>query len=404
MKVIYDTEKQLIPIYSWCDEIEESALKQALDLSNHPVAVRHVALMPDCHTGMGMPIGGVIALRGAISPAMVGVDIGCGMCAMNSGHKTNIAHVGAIKDIRAQITRDIPVGFEHRDPKWEGRGRELADELALGLFEKYANTQFLKELGAIITMDAVIGQLGTLGGGNHFCELQEDENGYVWAMIHSGSRNLGLQIAEHYNGKAMTLCARWYSDLPNSAVSFLPLAEQVGQDYVEAMNFALDFAFANRILMMDLVAYAFHRNKVKWPDDWRKQMINIHHNYATMENHHGENLMVHRKGATLARTSVTGIIPGSMGTNSYIVKGKGNEKSFMSCSHGAGRKMSRSEAKKKITMDAFKHKMKGIEYDPIKDNLDEAPQAYKDIDEVMAQQDDLVEIVHKLTPRAVIKG
>ena len=404
MKVIYDASKQRLPIYSWCDDIEESALEQIIAVANHPAAVHHVALMPDAHTGFGMPIGGVVALRDAISPNVVGVDIGCGMSAMNSGHKTNIVHTGAIKAIKAQIVRDIPVGFGHRDPKWEGHSRELADELVLGLFEKYGHAAFLKELGVIINPDVVLSQLGTLGGNNHFVELQEDENGYVWAMIHSGSRNLGLQIADYYNGKAMTLCTRWHSAIPNTALAFLPLNEQVGQDYLQAMNFALDFAYANRILMMDLVAYAFHRNKVKWPDDWRDKMINIHHNYATLENHGGENVVVHRKGATLARTSVTGIIPGSMGTNSYIVRGKGNEKSFMSCSHGAGRKMSRTEARKKITMDAFEHKMKGIEYNPIKDNLDEAPQAYKDIDEVMAQQDDLVEIVHKLTPRAVIKG
>ena len=165
MKVTYDRDKQRLPIFSWCAEVEESAMVQLLALSNHPAAVHHIAVMPDCHTGKGMPIGGVVALKGAISPSMVGVDIGCGMCAMNSGHKTNLCHDGAIKSIRAQIARDLPVGFEHRNKDWEGHSRALADELALNLMAKYANAPLPTELA--ITLDTIIEQLGTLGGGNN---------------------------------------------------------------------------------------------------------------------------------------------------------------------------------------------------------------------------------------------
>jgi tRNA-splicing ligase RtcB (3'-phosphate/5'-hydroxy nucleic acid ligase) len=405
MKVIYDDKKQRVPIKSWCGDIEESALQQALALSNHPAVYSHVALMPDAHAGMGMPIGGVIAMDGAVCPNAVGVDIGCGMCAVKTGYKLGKVQ-GHLKAIRDQIMRDIPVGFKHRKD-WAADDESyqvlVADPLATKVTDKHLD--FVAGWSDDKVNEYTIRtQIGTLGGGNHFIEIQKDEDNMVWMMIHSGSRNMGLQIAKHYNTIAMNLNKKWHSALPDMGLAFLPLDTPEAQAYLAGMNFALDFAYTNRQVMMRLAAYAFKRNKLEWPVDWETDMINIHHNYASLERHYGRNVVIHRKGATLAREGTIGIIPGSMGTSSYIVRGKGNRESFMSCSHGAGRRMSRTQAKKSISMDSFRHQMKDIEYTPKKDNLDEAPQAYKDIDAVMEQQQDLVDIVTKLSPLAVIKG
>ena len=247
--------------------------------------------------------------------------------------------------------------------------------------------------------------IGTLGGGNHFIEIQKGSDGYIWIMIHSGSRNLGKQVADHYNKIAIELNKKWYSSVDvKQELAFLPIDSEEGQNYINEMNYCVDFALANRKLMMENIKAIFDKccSYPKYDD-----MINIAHNYATMENHFKENVMVHRKGATLASEKTIGIIPGSQGTKSYIVKGKGNAESFNSCSHGAGRKMGRKEAERTLNLEeevkklddmGVLHAIRGIK------DLDEAPGSYKNIDEVMENQKDLVEILVELTPLAVVKG
>jgi tRNA-splicing ligase RtcB len=402
MKVIYDKTKQRVPIKSWCKYPEESALQQAIAIANHPAIVNHMSLMPDTHAGMGMPIGGVAALSNAISPNLVGVDIGCGMCAFYTGYKLGKIQ-NKLKEIRKGIAEGIPVGFNHRDPTWIDSAYPKVIT-ALDAFDDFNIINIEKATGGLVDDRKVRAQIGTLGGGNHFIEIQKDQNNGVWVMIHSGSRNVGKQVADLYNRKAIAKCLKWHTALPGKNLAFLPYDDTLGQEYLRAMNFSLEFALANRRIMMMVVAEVFTKNKLAWPELWEDDMINIHHNYASIEHHFGRDLIVHRKGATLARAGTVGIIPGSMGTSSYIVKGLGNPESFMSCSHGAGRKMSRSQAKKTIDISDFRLKMKGIECDATVGHLDEAPQAYKDIDDVMRQQADLVEITTKLFPLAVIKG
>jgi tRNA-splicing ligase RtcB len=383
---VLSTEK--IPIKSWCPEIEPEALLQAKNLANHPKAFHHVALMPDCHTGMGMPIGGVVALKNAISPNMVGVDIGCGMVACKLSF-TEKPDTDIIKKIFGEIRQIIPVGFTHHERKqeWDVGVPDAVIAVDYGL------------------VDDALYSLGTLGGGNHFLELQYGDDGHIWLMIHSGSRNLGYKIANHYDKVARYLCAKWASSVSDD-LAFLPLASQGGHDYREAMEFALAFALENRSRMMQhfqSVACGFLACTVE-------KTINIHHNYAAMENHFGENVMVHRKGATKATETTVGIIPGSMGTKSYIVTGKGNPESFMSCSHGAGRVMSRSEFNKTHSVEECNKAMEGIVYGRWghdrkgRVDLSEAPQAYKDIGDVMANQVDLVTPIVELTPLGVMKG
>ena len=414
MKVIYDKSRQRLPIKCWATDangdlaIEEKALAQAVNLSNHPAAVGWISLMPDAHTGMGMPIGGVVCLHDAVCPNMVGVDIGCGMISYKTPWTLDRVQP-KLKDIMNQIRRDLPVGFARRDPvkKFPTHWASDIDDLIASYYYTNGLTPGVEPWydGDKEFSRYVRSQAGTLGGGNHFCEIQvEEETGYVWIMIHSGSRNVGKVVCDYYNKLAMSLNESWHSDLPSSDLAFFPLDSDEGKSYLNAMNFALDFAFLNRKYMMEVVVGAFGRSDLLAPDGWFDEIINIHHNYATMENHLGKNVMVHRKGATLARDKTVGIIPGSMGTSSYIVKGLNNKDSFNSCSHGAGRTMSRSMAKKTIPMEDFKKVMDGIEYTPVDTNLDEAPQAYKDITQVMANQTDLVEIIHELRPLGVVKG
>lgn len=376
------TEK--VPIKLWLDEIEDGALHQARNLANLPFVHKWVAIMPDSHQGYGMPIGGVLATKGVVIPNAVGVDIGCGMCALRTPVESIDIHT--LKDIMSDIREAIPVGFAHHNEPRTWTGFSAAPDIPIIQEE----------------LEAARYQLGTLGGGNHFVEIQHGSDGYVWLMLHSGSRNFGYKVAKTYHEMAVRLCEAWYSDLPNKDLSFLPVDSQEGTAYIMAMNFALDFAKANRYEMMRQVAYAFeHRTGAKIDEE----IINIHHNYAAIEHHYGVNVWVHRKGATLAREGTAGIIPGSQGTKSYIVRGKGNPESFTSCSHGAGRRMGRKEARRALTVEGEMAKLGGVLH-AIRgvEDLDEAPGAYKDIGEVMANQRDLVDIEVELTPLAVIKG
>jgi len=386
----YNKEKGMnIPLQMWLptmQDLEPQCLEQALMLTMHPKTFHHVAMMPDCHFGMGMPIGGVIATKECIIPAAVGVDIGCGMAAV----KTQLTDVSVeqLKKIMGMVRDTVPVGFKHqdKDQKWDG-------------FERApTHIEVVKK-----NVGSARKQLGTLGGGNHFIEIQKGDDGHIWFMIHSGSRNVGLKIAQDFVTKAKAYCMTFDAHCPRD-LSYLTEGTTEFNDYILAMNWALDFAKANRDLMIKRVKEAFNQT---FPMVHYDKTINIHHNYAGFETHFGENVWVHRKGATLASKDTLGIIPGSQGTGSYIVKGLGNPESFNSCSHGAGRKLSRSAAKKVLDLDEQQklmddqnivHSIRNVT------DLDEAPGAYKDIYTVMENQKDLVETVVHLKPLAVVKG
>jgi tRNA-splicing ligase RtcB (3'-phosphate/5'-hydroxy nucleic acid ligase) len=380
-----------IPIKMWLDHVEENALAQARNLANLPFVYKHVALMPDCHSGYGMPIGGVIAAKGVIIPNAVGVDIGCGMCAV----KTSLSEINTdtLKKIMSGIREEIPLGFDHH--------KQAQDETLMPSLDKVPENGIVKR-----QYTAAKKQIGTLGGGNHFIEIQKGSDNHVWIMIHSGSRNIGLKVAEHYNKLAQKLNERWYSGVDKKQdLAFLPIETFEAKDYFSEMQYCVDFAFANRLLMMERIKSVF--SSVIGTEFSALEFINIAHNYARWEYHFNENVIVHRKGATSAREGETGIIPGSQGTKSYIVKGKGNAESFQSCSHGAGRLMGRKQAQRELVLEKEIEKLnsKGIVHS-IRNtgDLDEAPGAYKDIDLVMENQSDLVEILVELSPLAVIKG
>lgn len=396
--MLHINEDGLLPIKSWCNHPEDGAMEQASNLARLPFAFRQVCLMPDTHQGYGMPIGGVLATKGVVIPNAVGVDIGCGMSAVQTS-LTDItveqikAVLGGSKEHHGGIRSHVPTGF--------GRHSKKQDEYLM------PDISALPEKSVVLReWSSALHSLGTIGGGNHFIEIQRGNDGFIWIMLHSGSRNLGKQVADHYNKKAVELNEKWRSGVPKKwELAFLPLEDELGQQYLAEMQFCVKFALANRSLMMNRAMQAF--TDVFGSTVSFGEMINIAHNYAKMENHFGENVMVHRKGATSARDGEIGIIPGSQGTSSYIVRGKGNPESFMSCSHGAGRKMGRKEASRSLNLEDEIKRLndRGILHAirSVKD-LDEAAGAYKDIDIVMAEQANLVDIVVRLEPLAVVKG
>lgn len=394
LKRVISTEK--IPVKLWLDDLEAGAEAQARNVANLPFAFRHVAIMPDGHQGYGMPIGGVLATQGAVIPNAVGVDIGCGMCAV----RTDLTEIDteSLKRIMGRIRTAIPVGFDHQK---EAQDEALMPALFCSLAEFHGDPITRQQYRPALC------QIGTLGGGNHFIEIQKGSDGHVWAMIHSGSRNIGLKVAKHYNELAVTLAEKWWSSIPKQwELAFLPFDSQEARAYLWEMQFCVEFALANRKLMMERVGQAFCQELGgSWPP--ASGIINIAHNYAAMENHFGSNVLVHRKGATRAREGEVGIIPGSQGTKSYIVRGKGNRESFESCSHGAGRRMGRKQACRELSLvdEAAKMDAQGIIHAVrAQGDLDEAPGAYKDIATVMANQEDLVDIVVELSPLGVIKA
>lgn len=384
------TKQGRLPIKMWLDDIEEGALAQARNLSNLPFAYKHIALMPDCHQGYGMPIGGVLALEGYVIPNAVGVDIGCGMHAVKTSIQARSLTVETLKEIMSEIRKKIPVGFSHHKEPHEN---------AMPLVESSKNYKIINEQYA-----SACCQIGTLGGGNHFIEIQKGSDGNIWFMIHSGSRNLGFKVAHSYNKIAKDLNRKWCTEVPPSHdLAYIPIESEEAKNYLNEMGYCLEFAKANRTLMADWIIEIF-KDKTSCSIEKR---LDVHHNYATMENHFGKNVMVHRKGATSAKKDELGIIPGSQGTSSYIVKGLGNPESFMSCSHGAGRKMGRNDAKRNLNLEEEQKKLddQGIVHSVRgRGELDEAPGAYKDIATVMKNQEDLVEIVVELKPLGVIKG
>ena len=413
-----------IPVKIWASNLESGARQQAINMANMPCAFHHVGVMPDGHQGYGVPIGGVLALKGAICPNACGVDIGCGMCAVETTLDADaLADMEIRREFQNLLKSRMPVGegHSHQNPQeWDG-------------FEEYKDEVSSAGLGKL-SPDLVFPwpnetdrrNLGSLGGGNHFSELQKSvmdsrgKVGKVWLMIHSGSRNLGKRIADHYHKIAKELCARWYVNLPDQDLAFLPTDDEAGQAYIRDMNFALRYARENRKRMMNVMVETLEEICVRhgFGKFQIYQELDVHHNYVAMENHFGENVWVHRKGATSAKKDELGIIPGSMGTASYIVKGLGSEDSFCSCSHGAGRRMSRTDATLNLTVEECDEAMKGIvceRWSKAKSrgkknklegryDLSEAPGAYKDIEEVIRNEEDLVTPVVRLVPLACLKG
>ncbi|MFQ3621078.1 MAG: RtcB family protein [Spirochaetales bacterium] len=379
-------ESERIPIYIWADEVDEETLKQTKNIANLPVAFHHVALMPDAHVGFGMPIGGVLATEDTIIPNAVGVDIGCGMQAV----RTNVQELPrpTLETLAQKIRSRIPLGFEHHKHarSWEG-------------FKKAPDLSIVHQ-----ELESARHQLGTLGGGNHFIELQKDASGYLWIMVHSGSRNFGLKIAEQYHRIAKAYCSEHHLALPDPNLAYLPVDSRVGREYIEGMNFALEFARENRRQLMEDILAILEETLGAFEVIDR---MDIHHNYAAPERHYGKEVIVHRKGATAAHKNLRGIIPGSQGSPSYIVVGKDNPLSFKSCSHGAGRRLGRNEARKKLDLQEEVKRLEalGIVHAVRKPkDLDEASGAYKDIHRVMDAQKDLVTITLELRPLAVVKG
>jgi tRNA-splicing ligase RtcB len=354
--------------------------------------------MPDTHQGYGMPIGGVLATKNVIIPNAVGVDIGCGMCTVKTNIKVETLERKQLTQIMKKIREVIPLGFnrhkERQDESLMPRGYNI-DEMTI----------VKREYGAALK------QLGTLGGGNHFIELQRSDDGFLWIMVHSGSRNFGLQVAEHYNKKAKKLNEIYNSLVPAKVdLAFLPFETDEAHQYYKEMKYCTEFALANRKLMMERIQQVISstcKAEGKISGVIFEPMINIAHNYAAWETHFDEKVIVHRKGATSAKLGETGIIPGSQGTKSYIVEGLGNPESFTSCSHGAGRVMGRKAAIRDLDLEEEKSKLDalGILHSiRNKNDLEEAASCYKDITQVMALQSDLVKIKTELSPLAVIKG
>lgn len=381
------------PVKIWTNDVEESAMRQIENLTTLPFLHHHLAIMPDVHAGMGMPIGGVLACDGAVIPNAVGVDVGCGMCAVKTNWKMEDLPPHVIrKEIMKGIRARIPLGMEHhkeaQDAKYLPQGHDI-DKMEIVKRRQHS----------------ILHEVGTLGGGNHFIELQKDEEGNLWIMIHSGSRNLGKQVGDYYNKIAVSLNEKWHSVVsPEIRLPFLPHGTREFGAYWNEMKYCIDFALCNRRLMMERIQEVI-ADSLKGIEF--EPMINIAHNYAAFEHHFGKDVIVHRKGATLAREGVIGIIPGSQGTASYIVEGLGNPDSFCSCSHGAGRVLSRKAAIKTLDMNAEVRNLeaKGIIHAiRCQDDMQEASGAYKDIDTVIANESDLVKLKTKLLPIAVIKG
>lgn len=381
------------PVKIWTDQVEASAMRQIENLTSLPFLFHHLAIMPDVHTGKGMPIGGVLACKDAVIPNAVGVDIGCGMCAVKTSWKVNELPMTVLrKEIMSGIRQRIPLGMDHHSEKQEEKYLPTGHDIDKMIVVKRRKESILREIG-------------TLGGGNHFIELQKDEDDNLWIMIHSGSRNLGARVGAYYNELAEKLNAQWHSTVsPDLHLAFLPKGTREFGLYWTEMKYCVDFALCNRRLIM-------HRIEEVLADTLKgiefEPLINIAHNYAAMEHHFGQEVIVHRKGATLAREGVTGIIPGSQGTASYIVEGLGNPESFCSCSHGAGRLLSRSAAIRTLNMAeeiARLESMSIVHAIRRQDDMQEASGAYKNIDEVIANELDLIRVKTRLVPIAVIKG
>jgi len=403
-------ENGRVPVFAWIKGVpaEQEALNQALSLTHLPFIFKHVALMPDVHAGAGSTIGSVIATRGAVAPATVGVDIGCGMIASRTSLTAEDLERISLPELRAAIEARVPCGRTDNGGRgdigaWQG---DIPFAVQTAWLELYEDPRY-KKLGAKhpkVIHSRAQGQLGTLGTGNHFIEVCLDYDGRVWIMLHSGSRGQGNAIGRYFTEKAQALCKEWFwlDQLPHKDLAFLPEGNEFFADYLEAVTWAQDYALKNRELMLGAVFAALH--SVGLNGHYNEQVINCHHNYIAREHHFGSNVYVTRKGAVRAREGDMGIIPGSMGARSYIVRGLGNRDSFCSCSHGAGRTMSRTKAKALFTLEDHEKATAGVECRKDADVLDETPGAYKDIDAVIEAERDLIEPVYTLKQVVCVKG
>jgi tRNA-splicing ligase RtcB len=396
------SEHATTPIKGWVHgvPVEDKARQQLRNIATLPFVGPWVAVMPDVHLGIGATVGSVVPTRGAIIPAAVGVDIGCGMAAVRTTLTANDLP-DDLALLRSSIERSIPVG---NGPG--GDHRRIPDSIET----KLAQSDLMAQLAAIrdkhpkIRPDKVDKQIGTLGGGNHFIEICLDESDRVWVMLHSGSRGTGNLVGTYFIELARRQLEKRVLGfhLPDKDLAFFLEGEPLFDDYVAAVSWAQDYARANREAMMTRVLHEMRHRLPKFQLD--KEAVNCHHNYVQREDHFGQSLLVTRKGAVSAREGELGIIPGSMGARSYIVRGKGNADSFHSCSHGAGRVMSRTAARAQITLKQHREATAHVECRKDAGVIDESPAAYKDIDAVMAAQRDLVDVVHTLRQMVCIKG
>ena len=389
---------QRVPVKIWTDDVDEKSTEQLSNIASLPFIHHHVAAMPDVHVGMGATIGSVIATHQAIIPAAVGVDIGCGMVASRLSLTANQLDEKTLKKVFDQITRDVPVGRgQHADDRVLV---EAARPFAPGLKELTdRHPQLLKAFGKFTKWT---NQMGTLGSGNHFIEVCLDETDQIWVMLHSGSRGIGNAIATYFIELARQDIERSMIHLPDRDLAYFSEGAEHFVDYVTAVHWAQEYAMQNRQSMLDLVLSALARHLP--PFVVTTEAVNCHHNYIAKEHHYGADVWVTRKGAIRAQEGDLGIVPGSMGTRSYIVRGKGNPESFCSSAHGAGRRMSRTAAEKQFTADDLAQQTKGVICRKDKGVIDEIPGAYKDIDQVMANQNDLTEIMHTLKQVVCVKG
>jgi tRNA-splicing ligase RtcB len=393
MKTI-KTEHGLIK--GWWDyvPVEEEAIQQLVNVANLPFIHKWVASMADAHVGKGATIGSVIATDKALIPSAVGVDLSCAMSALQTDIKASELPESLSK-LRNKIEQYVPVGFNVRTEI-----TPLDENFYTPLAQDYKD--LCENANGKVTHKGVLEQIGTLGGGNHFIEICIDENQYVWVMLHSGSRGAGNKIGTYYIEQAKLEMEKYFISLPDKDLAYLVDGTPLFKGYVDALDWASKYATANRELMMTYVKKALEE-EVR-PFNELQTAINCHHNYVSREHHYGKNVYVTRKGALRARKGELGIIPSSMGAKSLIVRGLGNEESFCSCSHGAGRVMSRTKAKKLISLDEHLKDTQGVECRKDIDILDESPKAYKNIDDVMRSQEDLVEIMHTLKQVLCVKG
>ena len=398
MSVQQEILEGLVPVKVYTGDVEPDARRQLVNISKLPIVHHHVAAMPDVHLGIGATVGSVIPTKSAIIPAAVGVDIGCGMMAARLSLRGEDLSEPLLKKVFDQISRDVPVGFsQHSDRDARTDAAKPFQRGLKRILERHPDIR--KKMGKNSQWTH---QLGSLGGGNHFIEVCLDESGGVWVMLHSGSRGIGNAIGTYFIALAKRDSEKSGVYLPDRDLAYFPEGAAHFDDYVEAVGWAQDYARANREEMMDLVIEALRRHLPSF--EVMREAVNCHHNYVERERHYGAEVWLTRKGAIRARKGELGIIPGSMGARSYIVRGKGSAESFHSCAHGAGRRMGRKEAARKFTTADLERQTEGVVCRKDRGVLDEIPGAYKDLDQVMANHSALVEVVHTLTQVLCVKG
>ncbi len=402
MPIAFELNDGRVPVKVWTRDLDAQTLRQLGNVSRLPIVHGHVAAMPDAHVGIGATVGSVIATRRAVIPAAVGVDLGCGLGATQLSLKASDLPA-SLRKIRSAIEDEVPVGFEmHAASKGRGGHRQkVAKRFQRGLAGIVERNPKIATMQKDFT-ETWVRQLGTLGGGNHFIEICLDESQGVWVMLHSGSRGIGNVIGRHFIERARREMERRDMHLPDRDLAWLDEGTPAFDEYIEAVGWAQDYALANRREMMRAILAAIEPHVP--PFEAVGEAVECHHNYVARETHYGESVLVTRKGAIRAGLGEMGIIPGSMGARSFIVRGKGNPESFCSSAHGAGRRMSRTQAKSQFSRADLERQTEGVECRKDTGVIDEIPGAYKPIDEVMANQADLVEVVHTLKQVVCVKG